>query len=93
MSSNLSTTVSTDEVIKYSSNTGVQIFTNSLSIKEITKNSVESVVVTHINSPSDFYLQLDANYEIMKNIEEEIYKFIQINDNVVENIEMSELLL
>lgn len=90
MSSNFSTPISTDEVIKYSSNTDDQQFTNNLFIKEIIKNSVESVTVTHVNSPSDFYLQLDANYEIMKMIEEEMYKFIQINNNVIENIEMSE---
>lgn len=87
MSSNLSVLNSTDEAIKQSLNTGAQ--QSVLTIKEINKNSVEHVIVTHINSPSDFYLQLDANNDLKKMIDYEMYKFIQINNNVIENIEMS----
>lgn len=47
------------------------------SIKEITKNEVETVVITHLNSPSDFYLQLRDNIPILKAVSDEVKKFVQ----------------
>lgn len=59
-------------------------------VKEITKNEVESVIITHINSPSDFYLQLQANVSIMKLIENKLNKFVLNTLSAVDHIEMSE---
>lgn len=60
------------------------------SIKEITQNVTEFVVITHTNSPSDFYVQLLANNEIMTMITDELYKFIQTENSLVEIISMGE---
>lgn len=59
-------------------------------VKEISENEVESVIVTHINSPSDFYLQLHANVSVMKLIENKLSTFVFNTHSVVDHIEMSE---
>lgn len=66
---------------------------DSLSIKEIIKNDVEPVIVTHINSPSDFYLHLIANDSIMTTITNELYKFIHTKHNGTLSIEGSEYII
>lgn len=62
---------------------------NYPSVRMITKNIIEAVIVSHINSPSDFYLKLLANNPIITKICDEIYKFVQTEHSSVKEIEMS----
>lgn len=61
-----------------------------LSIKGIKKNDVEPVTITHINSPSDFYLHLIANDSVMTTITNELYKFIHTEQSFTHCIKTSE---
>lgn len=70
-------------------NVKVPVKTLNYSIKEITKDVAEPVIITHINSPSDFYLQLIANNSAMKMVTDELYKFVHTKESHVNHIEMS----
>lgn len=61
-------------------------------VKEITKNKVETVLITHVNSPSDFYLQLHDNTTTLKTVSDELNKFVRKKQSAVQCIEMSKLL-
>ncbi|XP_050437515.1 RING finger protein 17 isoform X2 [Adelges cooleyi] len=60
---------------------------DSIAIKMISKNVVEPVIVTAVNAPSDFYLQLLANNDILSMIKEELAKYAITKHRNVENIE------
>lgn len=61
------------------------------SIKEISHNVTEFVVITCMNSPSDFYVQLLANNEIMTMIANKLDKFVKTEQSIVEIIRMGML--
>ncbi|XP_050532840.1 RING finger protein 17 isoform X2 [Daktulosphaira vitifoliae] len=61
-------------------------------IKEIHKNVVEPVVVTAVNTPSNFYLQLLANNSHLNMINEELKKSVNTKSNVVDKIEKNNVM-
>lgn len=62
---------------------------SNLSVVEIIQNVMECVIITCTNSPSDFYVQLLVNNDIMTMVINELNKFVQTKQSVVETIEMS----
>lgn len=60
---------------------------NYSSIKELVRNRVDSVIITHVNSPSDFYLQLYDNDSIITTITNELSRFVQTTRSDVAFIE------
>lgn len=93
-SSSLSSSVSTSSCNLSAPPTAdlTPVKTLDYSVKEIVKNVVEPVIITHFNSPSDFYLQLVANNSTMKMIVDELYKSVQTEQRAVNHIEMSKLI-
>jgi len=81
------TTVSSSEAIANSDNAIISsgsVFASSvnsppqsLAVKEIMRTEVEPVIVTHVNSPSDFFLQLVANKGVLDIVEDEIDKHVK----------------
>jgi hypothetical protein len=65
---------------------------NHFFIKEITENKVETVLITFVNSPSDFYLQLHDNTNTLKAVSDEVNKFVRKKQSVVQSVEMSKFL-
>lgn len=63
------------------------------SVEEIKKNDVQPVIVTHINSPSDFYLHLIANDSILTTITNELNKFVRTECSVTHCIERSKYII
>jgi len=63
------------------------------SIKELTTNRVDPIIITHINSPSDFYFQLYDNNSIILMINNELSRFVQTDSSDVEFIEKGKCLL
>lgn len=61
------------------------------SLKYIVNNETEIIIVTHVNSPSDFYLQLVKNESVMKMITVDLYNFVETQFNTLQSIEMGEL--
>lgn len=64
-------------------------------VKEIMKNEIESIVVSHLNSPSDFYVQLNANSKVLDMIISELDRHIKSkhDDVPVGHVEIGELTL
>lgn len=62
----------------------------SLTVKEIVRTKVEPVIVTHVNSPSDFFLQLVANKGVLDMIEDELDKHVKSENGSVsvDHVEM-----
>lgn len=46
-------------------------------VKEIVKNQVEVVVVSHLNSPSDFYVQLNANLGMLDMVNSKLERHVK----------------
>jgi len=65
--------ISSDSVIASSVNSPSQ----TQAVKEIVRTEVEPVIVTHINSPSDFFLQLIANKGVLDMVEDELDKHVK----------------
>jgi len=63
--------------------------------KEIVKNEVELVVVSHLNSPSDFYVQLNANLEVFNMVDSELDRHVKSKHGAVpvDHVEIGELTL
>ncbi|XP_029342148.1 tudor domain-containing protein 1-like [Acyrthosiphon pisum] len=51
--------------------------------KEIVKNQVELVVVSHLNSPSDFYVQLNANSKVLDMVDSELGRHVKSKHGAV----------
>lgn len=58
------------------------------SVKEVVKGQVEPVIVTHANSPSDFYLQLVDNAPVIELVNDELSNFVKTKFSMVNQIEM-----
>lgn len=60
-------------------------------IREVTKGDVEAVVIAHVNSPSDFYLQLLANQHLLETVNDMLHK-CALSDNItIESINLGKL--
>ncbi|XP_025195551.1 RING finger protein 17-like isoform X2 [Melanaphis sacchari] len=59
-------------------------------IKEIVRSKIEPVIVSHINSPSDFYLQLVANKAVLYMVDDNVNKHVKSEDGAVpvDHVEM-----
>jgi len=64
-------------------------------VKEIVKNQVEVVVVSHLNSPSDFYVQLNANLDVLDMVESALERHVKSKQGSVpvDHVEIGELTL
>jgi hypothetical protein len=62
----------------------------SQAIKEIVKTEVEPVIVSHVNSPSDFFLQLVANKVVLDMVNDELDKHMKSEHGAVpvDHVEM-----
>lgn len=60
-------------------------------LKDIVNNETDVIIVTHVNSPSDFYLQLVKNESIMRMITIDLHQFVETQLHALHNIEMGEL--
>lgn len=75
--------ISSSEAITNSDNafisngSGVNSPQQSQAIKEIVRTEVEPVIVTHVNSPSDFFLQLVANKGVLDMVEDKLDKHVK----------------
>ncbi|XP_022183496.1 RING finger protein 17 isoform X2 [Myzus persicae] len=52
-------------------------------VKEIVKNEIEVVVVSHINSPSDFYVQLHSNLAVFNMVNRELDRHVKSEPGAV----------
>jgi len=61
-------------------------------VKEIVKNQVELVVVSHLNSPSDFYVQLNVNSDVLDMVESELNRHVKSKHGAVpvDHVEIGE---
>jgi len=59
------------------------------SVSEIKQNQIEVVRVTHVNSPSDFYLQLLENWSFLNKITTEMNGLLKTKVKKLNSIEMS----
>lgn len=60
-------------------------------IREIMKGDVEAVVVSHVNSPSDFHLQLVVNHQLLETVLNMVQTFVLSDSNTVESIDLGKL--
>jgi len=64
-------------------------------VKEIVKNEIELVVVSHLNSPSDFYVQLNTNLDVFNMVNSELDRHMKSEHGAVPvgHVEIGELSL
>lgn len=64
-------------------------------VSEVVKNKVEFVVVSHVNSPSDFYVQLRANLAVKDMVDTEINNHVksELGAVPVDHVEIGKLAL
>lgn len=64
-------------------------------VREIVRNEIELVVVSHLNSPSDFYVQLNTNLNVFNMVNSELDRHMKSEHGAVPvgHVEIGELTL